>query len=1000
MAWKPARRRSIGSRIFIGYGVIMALAMGFMLVIVALLVSANTRQVDALERLQRLETNKLRLQLAVQGESDAVNAYLLRGDEVYLANYREAVPLHQAALDELQSLAVTSDDDAALQLVRERYLAFLIEANRQIDTYREESKEASIAAWQTVGSQRKLDLLRAIDAFVQTHRRSIDTIVAGADEGRQNSTLLMSALLVIAGASVVLSGRRLTRSITMPVGHLVDVASSFSQGHLSRRAVIASKDELATLAQVMNAMATNLAQSRTTVQASLRETEERNRQLATLNSLAGALSQSLDLRVILERALDHVLALSATERGWVWLVQDDDLAAAPLVTRHMSPDALAALADPAARDYVRAVARQGEVIVKPQPSPLAHGMPDGGPTGRSILVPLATRDRALGVMALSGSTPLQDDAANMAIFQALGRQIAVGIENARLFSAEQRLTREALGLADTARLVSGTLELDDILPIIARSAVALLAVDRSIVFLFEQSRPAGRAAYIAGRAGRAELLLAEDAALIEAILRRHAGDDAAIIVNDVALEPRSDVRDVLVRLGTRSALAVALQARGRTLGALYVGSVERRREFSAHDQRVALALADQAAVSIEAASLYAGVQERAGQLAGLYEIGKVIAATLDQEELCEVLYRETKRLMDADSFEVALASPTEDIQRIVFRVDGDQRIGAETVPAAAGLSGHVMRQRQPLLATRAEIEALGIQSLRSSDPEGQAQSVLCAPLTREGKVLGAISTRSYRPQAYNLGHLELFEAIANQAAIAVENSELQRRALDLAVVEERNRLARELHDSVTQMLFSITLTLQAGRVLLQRNAAQAEQQMEKAQQTAQEALAEMRALIYQLRPASLRERGLIAALTSYIDVFQQRTGLDVTWRHEGDVTFSEAQEQAIFRIVQEALNNVVKHAEARHVDIHLLCEAATMTLVVIDDGRGMPAGPPTSATPTWGILGMRERAEVLGGTFSVAPAPAGGVEVRVVLPVAADQLASVAGRKETSPWRQ
>jgi signal transduction histidine kinase len=136
----------------------------------------------------------------------------------------------------------------------------------------------------------------------------------------------------------------------------------------------------------------------------------------------------------------------------------------------------------------------------------------------------------------------------------------------------------------------------------------------------------------------------------------------------------------------------------------------------------------------------------------------------------------------------------------------------------------------------------------------------------------------------------VFEAIANQAAIAIENGQLQRQALDLAVVEERNRLARDLHDSVTQMLFSITLTLQAGRVLLQRNPTQAESQIDKAQQTAQEALAEMRALIYQLRPASLRERAW-PALSSYLRPSASHR-LNVTSQHEGEATLTEAQEQA------------------------------------------------------------------------------------------------------------
>jgi signal transduction histidine kinase/HAMP domain-containing protein len=995
--WMPSRRQTIGSRIFAGYGVIMALAMGFMLIIVSLLLSANARQVEALERWQRLETNAVRLNLALQQEESSVRGYLLRGEEKYLEPYRDAILLHQAALDELQQLVLTPADREALEAVRASYRDFLIGANQQIDTYREESKERSIALWETDGQKRAEALQAAIKAFVRIHRQAIDGIVSDAEERRQSILVLMTVLFIVAGISVILSGRRITRSITDPVGRLVAVASAFSQGHLDQRAPIQTRDELATLARVMNEMAGNLAHSRSAFQAALRQTEERNRQLATLNSLAGTLSQSLDLRFILDRALDHVLAISGTERGWVWLLDGDHLADAPLVTRRLSPEELDELQRPAQRAYLLAVARQGEVISKEQPSPLAHGTPDGGPTGRSLLVPLATRDRALGLMALSGRDARRVEAAGLELMQAIGRQIAVGIENARLFAAEQRLTREALGLADTARLVSGALELDESLPIIARSGVALLNVDRCIIFLYQEHRHGWVGIYHYGLTEAQAVLLQERSGVIEEIARRYAPAIACLSIPDAAAEERDDIREVLAWLGARSALGVSLRARGQPLGVLYFDTVERARQFSAHDQRVAVALADQAAIGIERALLYAGVQERASQLAGLYEIGKVIAATLDQEELYEVLYRETRRLMDADAFKVSLYGAAEGIQRIVYRVDGEQRLPTETLPAEAGLTGYVMRTRRSLLASRDEVEALGIQLLRSTTPDRATRSLLCVPMTREDQVLGAIATQSYRANAYSPQHLELFEAIANQAAIAIENAQLHRRALDLAVVEERNRLARELHDSVTQMLFSITLTLQAGRVLLQRNPAQAEQQIDKAQQTAQEALAEMRALIYQLRPASMRDRGLVGALSSYVDAYRQRTGLEVTFQHEGEALLTDAQEQALFRIAQEALNNVFKHAEARQVQVRLICEPSAVTLAVRDDGKGLPAAAPRKAT-TWGLTGMRERAEVLGGTFAIESSDGGGTLVQVRLPVAAEPLVTANGKREAAAW--
>jgi signal transduction histidine kinase len=302
---------------------------------------------------------------------------------------------------------------------------------------------------------------------------------------------------------------------------------------------------------------------------------------------------------------------------------------------------------------------------------------------------------------------------------------------------------------------------------------------------------------------------------------------------------------------------------------------------------------------------------------------------------------------------------------------------------------------------REELPGLGIAPVSFGDPATPTLSLLCVPLLHEGRVLGVMSTQSYRPNAYTAQDLEVLETIATQAATVIENVHLQRQALDLAIVEERNRLARELHDSVTQMLFSITVTLQAGRVLLGRDPALAEQQMDKAQQTAQEALAEMRSLIHQLRPAGMRDQGLVAALTSHVADFQARTGIAATFHHTGESQLTEAQEQALFRIAQEALNNVAKHAEAQHVEVSLTSEPEAVTLAVRDDGRGLPAARPADASPTWGITGMRERTEILGGTLTIESESESGTVVRARLPLVPAPVGATAnGREEDRAWSQ
>ena len=180
---------------------------------------------------------------------------------------------------------------------------------------------------------------------------------------------------------------------------------------------------------------------------------------------------------------------------------------------------------------------------------------------------------------------------------------------------------------------------------------------------------------------------------------------------------------------------------------------------------------------------------------------------------------------------------------------------------------------------------------------------------------------------------ELATFFANQAAAAIENARLYEQTREYAVVEERNRLARELHDSVTQSLFSVTLLSEAALNLLDRDPAKARERLERANELAQGALAEMRALIFQLRPMTLQEEGLLSALKKHLSALHSRHGRVV----ELQVTGAERRlpapiEDAAFRIIQESLNNVVKHAK-RRARAGASCSFDADCLRVCDDRR-------------------------------------------------------------------
>jgi signal transduction histidine kinase len=205
-------------------------------------------------------------------------------------------------------------------------------------------------------------------------------------------------------------------------------------------------------------------------------------------------------------------------------------------------------------------------------------------------------------------------------------------------------------------------------------------------------------------------------------------------------------------------------------------------------------------------------------------------------------------------------------------------------------------------------------------------------------------------------------------------------AEELAATKERNRLARELHDSVTQTIFSITLTAKSARMLLDRAPDQVTPQLDHLQELAQGALAEMRALIFEIRPAAVEEEGLVPALRKHLAALQSREGLTVDLHVEGERRLSGDQERRLVRIVQEALNNVVKYAQTNQAAVILTMENDQVSLLVKDEGIGYDPAAIEPGQEKMGLSSMRERAEMMGGTFEINSQPGTGTSIRVEIP--------------------
>lgn len=218
-----------------------------------------------------------------------------------------------------------------------------------------------------------------------------------------------------------------------------------------------------------------------------------------------------------------------------------------------------------------------------------------------------------------------------------------------------------------------------------------------------------------------------------------------------------------------------------------------------------------------------------------------------------------------------------------------------------------------------------------------------------------------------------------QAALAVENARLAEAVPDNAVQEERQRIARELHDSVTQALYGISLYAEAATRRLQSgDTASATRHLHSLQETTFEALQEMRLLIFELRPPLLDQEGLVSALQTRLEAVEGRSSINTKLVIESQLQLVATTEQALYRITQEALNNVLKHAHAKHVTVSLRQEQTLLILEVSDDGVGFDPSTLCS-NGGLGLKGIVERVAQLGGRLRLESGSGAGTRVRVEL---------------------
>jgi PAS domain S-box-containing protein len=379
------------------------------------------------------------------------------------------------------------------------------------------------------------------------------------------------------------------------------------------------------------------------------------------------------------------------------------------------------------------------------------------------------------------------------------------------------------------------------------------------------------------------------------------------------------------------------------------------------------------------------VEERTRELSTLLEISHNVASTLELKSLLGLILEQLKVVADYTGSSILIV---EGDDLVIFENRGpypvEQALHLHFPVKRFGMIWEMLCRQETVIIDDVRDDSLLAQTLRVAVGDilnttfRHVRTWMSIPLMLKEQIIGVLVLTSQEPHYFTFRHAALALGIANQAAIAIENARLYESAQELAALEERQKLARELHDSVSQALYGISLGTHAARTALERDPGHVAEPLDYVLSLAEAGLAEMRALIFELRPESLETEGLVSALSKQAGALQARHEILVSAELCDEPDLFLRVKQELYRIAQEAMHNTVKHARASHIDLRLEQTADGVLLEVRDDGAGFD---PTASYPGHlGLHSMLERVANLGGTFEIESAPGAGTRVRVCIP--------------------
>lgn len=388
-------------------------------------------------------------------------------------------------------------------------------------------------------------------------------------------------------------------------------------------------------------------------------------------------------------------------------------------------------------------------------------------------------------------------------------------------------------------------------------------------------------------------------------------------------------------------------------------------------------------------NLEQAVGDRTRELSTVLEISQRIASTLELEPLLNLILDQIASIIPYSGAAIYTLEENSRLKVAAYQLPNLPHLA----PSLSLPLEHAGRFRPVVTEKRVII----IEDVRGEPPLAQAHksaglavptalfqhshSWIGIPLLLRGEVMGLLSLTHEQPGYYTETHTRLAQAVSHQIAVAIENARLYEQAQDLATLGERNRIARELHDSVTQLLYGISLlSTAASHSANKGNVHQAQENLTEIKDNALQALQEMRLLILELNPPLLQKHGLAAALKASLESIESRAGLETELHTDGVERLPRAIEPDVYRIAMEALNNLVRYARAKKVTVDLQTRSDWIILDIRDNGVGFDIERVRDGGGM-GIHNMEQRAKRLGGRLEISSRPGEGTRIKAEIPL-------------------